>query len=243
MAESEDVNTLKRRGRRRLVGAIALVLLAVIVLPMVFDSEPRSSAPPVSVRIPAEDESGFVPKVTPKGPLQESKAPAAEKPVEKAPEKPADAAPPAAAEKAGDKVPEKAAEKFAEKAAEVPVAKAPEATAPAPKAATKAAPVAVTKAAPKVEAAAKKPAEPAAPKQAAPGEQFIVPAGAYAEPSGVIAKLKGARIPYYTEPIATKQGTVIRVRAGPFSSRDAAEKAQKKLKDLGLKPGNVAARS
>ena len=36
MAESEDVNTLKRRGRRRLVGAIALVLAAVIVLPIVF---------------------------------------------------------------------------------------------------------------------------------------------------------------------------------------------------------------
>jgi DedD protein len=39
MAEDQDVNTLKRRGRRRLVGAIALVLAAVIVLPMVFDSE------------------------------------------------------------------------------------------------------------------------------------------------------------------------------------------------------------
>ncbi|MEK6243531.1 MAG: hypothetical protein AABM33_03435, partial [Pseudomonadota bacterium] len=68
MAENEDVNTLKRRGRRRLVGAIALVLAAVIVLPMVFDSEPKGSAPPVSVRIPGEDETGFTPKVTPKSP-------------------------------------------------------------------------------------------------------------------------------------------------------------------------------
>ncbi|MGH9576907.1 MAG: hypothetical protein ACRD3R_05670, partial [Terriglobales bacterium] len=63
MADSEDVNTLKRRGRRRLVGAIALVLAAVIVLPMVFDSEPKGSAPPVSVRIPGEEEAGFTPKV------------------------------------------------------------------------------------------------------------------------------------------------------------------------------------
>jgi len=53
MAENEDVNTLKRRGRRRLVGAIALVLAAVIVLPMVFDSEPRGSAPPGG---PAKDD-------------------------------------------------------------------------------------------------------------------------------------------------------------------------------------------
>ena len=86
MAENEDVNTLKRRGRRRLVGAIALVLVAVIVLPMVFDSEPKGSAPPVSVRIPGEDETGFTPKVTPMSPpVQEQKAP--EKAAEKAPEK------------------------------------------------------------------------------------------------------------------------------------------------------------
>ena len=37
------------------MGAVALVLAAVIVLPMVFDPAPKSSAPPVSVRIPAED--------------------------------------------------------------------------------------------------------------------------------------------------------------------------------------------
>src|SRR5512132_1175067 len=101
MAESEDVNTLKRRGRRRLVGAIALVLAAVIVLPMVFDSEPKGSAPPVSVRIPGEDDTGFTPKITPKSPpLPEQKAP--EKPVakaaEQAPEKPVEA-PPAKIEK------------------------------------------------------------------------------------------------------------------------------------------------
>ena len=68
MADTQDVDTLKRRGRRRLVGAIALVLLAVIILPMVFDSEPRQSPPPVSVRIPGEDDAGFSPKVTPKAP-------------------------------------------------------------------------------------------------------------------------------------------------------------------------------
>ena len=60
MAErQQDIETLKRRGRRRLVGAVALVLAAVIVLPMVFDPEPRHSAPPVSVRIPGEDEAPF----------------------------------------------------------------------------------------------------------------------------------------------------------------------------------------
>ena len=63
--QQQDVETLKRRGRRRLVGAVALVLAAVIVLPMVFDPEPRGTAP-VSVRIPGEDETPFAPKPPPK---------------------------------------------------------------------------------------------------------------------------------------------------------------------------------
>src|SRR5262245_61477754 len=66
MAEEQDVNALRRRGRRRLVGAVALVLLAVIVLPMVFDPEPRGTQPPVSVRIPSEDDPAFTPKPVPK---------------------------------------------------------------------------------------------------------------------------------------------------------------------------------
>jgi DedD protein len=215
MAESEDVNSLKRRGRRRLVGAIALVLAAVIVLPMVFDSDPRGSAPPVSVRIPGEDESGFTPKVTPK---------VAPKGAEKAAEKPAPKAPEAPAVKAPEPVAEKAPEKAAEKAPEP--------------------------AAPKIEIKVTKPASPPpaaerakAEAALAGGEQFIVPAGAYLDPAGVVEKLKAAKIPYFTEPIATKDGTVTRVRAGPFPSRDAADKVQKQLRDLGLKPGNVATRS
>src|SRR3954467_7930988 len=64
--KEEDVDTLKRRGRRRLVGAVALGLLAVVGLPMVFDPEPRRPAPPVSVRTPGEEDTAFAPKLTPK---------------------------------------------------------------------------------------------------------------------------------------------------------------------------------
>jgi DedD protein len=79
MAEQQqDVDTLKRRGRRRLVGAVALVLLAVIVLPMVFDPEPRPVAPPVSVRIPGEDNAPpFKPKPPPQKPAPPEKKDAA----------------------------------------------------------------------------------------------------------------------------------------------------------------------
>jgi DedD protein len=73
MADNEDVNALRRRGRRRLIGAIALVLAAVIVLPMVFDAEPRQN-PPLSVRIPGEDESVFAPKAAPKEPAESAPA-------------------------------------------------------------------------------------------------------------------------------------------------------------------------
>jgi len=87
MAEQQqDVDTLKRRGRRRLVGAVALVLLAVIVLPMVFDPEPRRTPPPVSVRIPGEDDSAFAPKLPPKpSPKAEEKKDVPARAEEKAP--------------------------------------------------------------------------------------------------------------------------------------------------------------
>jgi DedD protein len=145
--EQQDVETLKRRGRRRLVGAVALALLAVIVLPMVFDPEPRNALPPVSVRIPGENDTPFNPKVAPR-----------------------------------------------------------------PK------------------------SEPATQQAAPAGGDFVIAVGAFTNPEAVIAKLAGANVPYYTEPV---KGNLIRVRAGPFASREAADQAYDKLKALGLKPGAV----
>lgn len=197
MAESQDVNTLRRRGRRRLVGAIALVLLAVIVLPWIFDPQPRQ-APPVSVRIPGEDETPFVPKGAPKPPAPAVKA-----------EKPAPVPEPAPAAPAAPKAEAKSAEK-------PPAAKT-------------------------VPAAAS--SERARAEAALANAQYFVPVGAYADPAGVIAKLKAAKLAYFTEPVATAKGTVMRVRAGPFASREAAERAHKQLKALGFTPGNVASRS
>lgn len=79
---AQDVSTLQKRGRRRLVGAIALVLLAVIVLPMVFDPEPRPNTPAVSIRIPSEEGSKFVPKAAPKPAAQPEARKTDEKPAE-----------------------------------------------------------------------------------------------------------------------------------------------------------------
>jgi DedD protein len=161
MAEEkqQDVETLKRRGRRRLVGAVAIVLAAVIVLPMVFDPEPRGTAP-VSVRLPGEDETPFAPKPPPK------KA----EPVKKV------------------------EEPVASKADPVPAAK----------------------------------------------DEFVVQVGVFATPQAALAKLKSAKVPHYTE---TVQGNLTRVRAGPYPTREAADKALEQLKGLGFQPGAVSSRA
>ena len=200
MAESQEIGALRRRGRRRLVGAIALVLLAVIVLPMVFDSEPRQGAPAVSVRIPSEDDAGFSPKPTPTVPV----TPVAPKP---APAPSSEAPKPASAPNAEAKPDEK----------------------PAPQA-----------------AARTTDAERQRAEAAIGGEQFVVPVAALANAEKVkelVARLTEAKLPYYTEPVATAQGSVTRVRVGPFADRAAAEKAMERLKSLGLKPGSVTGKS
>ena len=43
----------KQRARRRLVGAIALVVAAVIILPMVLDSHPKPVTDDISIDIPS----------------------------------------------------------------------------------------------------------------------------------------------------------------------------------------------
>lgn len=61
---TDDELNLKRKARRRLIGAIALTLAVVVVLPMVLDSEPKPTGQDIELRIPAPDKVGeFVPGV------------------------------------------------------------------------------------------------------------------------------------------------------------------------------------
>ena len=55
MAESEKQLELKKRARRRLVGAAAFALTAAIILPMVMDHEPRPLTQDIQIRIPNPD--------------------------------------------------------------------------------------------------------------------------------------------------------------------------------------------
>jgi DedD protein len=60
--QTQDEINIKRKARRRLIGAIALVLMVIVILPMVLDSEPKITGQDIDLRIPAPDKTGeFVP--------------------------------------------------------------------------------------------------------------------------------------------------------------------------------------
>ena len=61
---TEEELDIKRKARRRLIGAIALTLAVVVILPMVLDSEPRPTGQDIDLRIPAPEKVGeFIPGV------------------------------------------------------------------------------------------------------------------------------------------------------------------------------------
>ncbi len=78
MAQPSDVNVddLRRRARRRLVGAIVLALSAAVFVPMLLESEPKPLGEDVSVKIPPVDNGKFVNKLSARSGSDAAKAPA-----------------------------------------------------------------------------------------------------------------------------------------------------------------------
>lgn len=221
-AESTDEATqLKKRARRRLIGAAALALLAAVVLPMVMDHQPAPPMRDIQVRIPSPDEGvtqrvAARPLAAPPEALKE-KAPA---PQEAPAAQPRDEPPKAGARAAA--VPEAKTETQSEaKAGNAPetiAAAKPEARAELP---------------PKTQ---DKPSDENASGRNA-GEAWEVQLGAYQEPGRVkllLGKLKELGLPTYTEKVETPNGQRTRVRAGPFPSQEAAEKARGRIKIIGI---------
>lgn len=206
---------LKKRARRRLVGAVALALLAVIVLPMVMDREPRPASQDIQVRIPSQDATALASKVLPGKPAATPMpAPEPRPPAEPAPK--AEAASPApviaAAGTKSSTPPASTPGKTSE--AHPPPARASE---PTPK-------------------PAPRPAADAKPATDSSG-QWVVQLGAYKEAGNVkllLGKLKGIGVPAYSEKFESPQGQRTRVRAGPFPSQEAAEKARTRVKIIGV---------
>ncbi len=214
-------STLKRRARRRLIGAIAMVLAAVIVLPMIFDAERAPQGPDVSIQIPNQEALTVKPQPTPesKPRVVEPVAPRALEPgVAKAPARTAAVGEPRPAE--AQSPPSRPAEKAAAKADARPV---PD----------------------KVEEARVKALlngqKSAASAPAAAGD-YAVQVGAFASDDKVREardKLAGAGIWSFVEKLDTREGGRTRVRAGPFATREAAESARERVRGLGFPDATV----
>lgn len=91
---------------------------------------------------------------------------------------------------------------------------------------------------------AKAPAKTAKRATQAAGGQFVVQVIALADAEKaqrMQSQIAAAGIKSYTEIVKTVKGDVTRVRAGPFATREAAEKARDQLKSLGMN-GNITTR-
>ena len=91
MADPADVNVdeLRRRARRRLVGAIVLALAAAVFVPMLLESDPKPLGEDVSVRIPPVDDGKFVNRLNERArPRRPSRPPKSEARAETKPEPP-----------------------------------------------------------------------------------------------------------------------------------------------------------
>ncbi|WP_153131397.1 SPOR domain-containing protein [Dechloromonas hortensis] len=238
MQDNDAQLQLKKRARRRLVGAVAFVSVVAVVLPMVMDHEPRQVVPDVEIRIPGQDEKPFAPKFAAAPVEKASEKPVVATPTEApvaAPVEPKVAVAPSArvVEVAKDKPVEKATEKppaKVEKPAEKPAAK-PEKPAEKP----------IEKPAAKPDdakrAAAILAGQAAEAKPAVKSGEYLVLIGAFSNEANVKnlkTKLGEQGIKTYSEPLETPQGKKTRVRAGPFASREAAEKALEKMQRIGV---------
>ena len=224
---AEVVQQARTRARQRLIGAAVLVVVGVIGFPLVFETQPR----PVSVDIPIDI------------PRKEGAAPMPTPSVRPAAVAPAAALPTVAAAPRDDVITETRSEAGREVAATAApaskVAAAIEAAAAKPKPAAEPAkkPAPVPPAAPAEAARAKALLDGAAPVANADNARFVVQVGAFSE---VVAaretrlKVEKLGLKTYTQVAQTAAGSRIRVRVGPFASRDEADKAMAKARAAGI---------
>lgn len=230
---NDELLVLKKRARRRLVGAVALVLIAIIVLWNVLDREPKtakqpvnaqgveiiSDAPQINTVNPAKDKPAS-PFAEPSTPTQPAVAVAT----------PSSVAPPAPVESpATESKPKPASQKV-----DTPSHLKPEAKKDAPakkeehKVEEKHAPA---KAESKPAAEQKKSeAKPTAASDEHKTHLIQVAALSDAEKAkALVDKLAAHGVKAYTE----QKGELTRVRVGPFASREQAEKALAKIQSAG----------
>lgn len=251
-AADDPVLPEKKRARRRLVGAIALALAVAIGLPMILDSEPKPLASDIEIRIPSKAQGISMPAQALGAGMDESEQIiAAPQPVL-----------PSIVMPASDVLPQPAPVPLPAQKVEAPApAPAPEPkleTRPEPK------PVARIEPAPQQEVKTEVKTE-VKPEVKTPAKtldsrralailegrpvvkaelNYVVQVAALATQDKVDElqdRLTAAGIASYTQKISTAAGQRIRVRVGPFGSREEADKALAKLAKLGLNGSLVPA--
>ena len=209
---AESVDAMRRRARHRLIGASVLVVLGVVGFPLLFDTQPRPVSVDIAVDIPD--------RATAKPLVDTSK------------QKPLSAG--AGLDAKEEVVPDVKPEPKADVKPEVATAAAAAAAVAAvvPKAESKPEPAKVD-----AKSDAKTVAKPTDSKDT--GARFVVQAGTFSDDvklREVRSKLEKAGITTYTQVIESKEGRRVRVRVGPFTSRDEADKVARKIKQLQLQP-------
>ena len=225
-AADPAVEELKRRARRRLVGAIVLALAAAVILPLLLESDPKPLGDDVSIQIPPIDSGKFITPLSPGKGVDGKAAPdragalTSAKPAPVAPDSPVEAKPADALDASG-----KPAE-----AAQRPPEGAPT---PGPTATS------TVTANPEPQKPAASKAEPdSRPNGVSPAGSFVVQLAAFADAKAAPAlasKLKTSGFPAYTETLKTQQGTMRRVRVGPYATREVADAELAKLNAAGYR--------
>ena len=269
MEDNDAQLQLKKRARRRLVGAVAFASVVAIVLPVIMDNEPRQPVQDVEISIPGQDEKPFAPRFAAPAerpvekPVTRTETPPASAttpvPTPEAPLAPRPEVPPATVTEARpearplgaptarvvevvrDKGDKTEKNDKAGKSAD----KTPEKPAAKPeKQADKEKDKEKAKNEEARRAAALLGGQAAESKPAAKGGEFVILIGAFANEDNVRnlrSKLGEQGVKSYTEPLDSPQGRKTRLRAGPFPNREAADKALDKMRRIGVS-GVVAAK-
>ncbi len=225
-APNDQELTLKKRARRRLVGAIALVLLMIIVLPMILkDRSVSTPTEEVTITLSSQNApSGAEPAASD---FDSNIVPTENNPAEVAPLN---------SESVVDK-PVSQAEQAPPQMQEVPETEAADSEASAaPKDEKKLVP----KAAPKVALAqpkTKTESPPVIEKKSTNGPKFYVQIGVFSDEANVKklqAKLSDIGYASQTEKIDTAKGKKIRLRTNLLGERNEAAIALQNIKDAGL---------
>ncbi len=194
-----------------------LVVLGVIGFPLLFDTQPRPVSVDIAVDIPDRATAKPLVDTSKQKPLSASAGLDAKEEV----------VPETKAEVKAESKPEPKAEVKPE----VAVAAAAAVAAVVPKAETKPEPA---------KAETKSDAKPASkPSDSKDTGRFVVQAGTFSDEAKLRetrSKLEKAGITTYTQVIEGKDGRRVRVRVGPFTSRDEADKVARKIKQLSLQP-------